>query len=81
MNKTSRLIELLDLIGNKHSCELYLPPFNNTDNPFFKVDEIKQDALAFRDFMIDLKSLDVDLKFVEIDGKKDYLQIKIKGRK
>jgi hypothetical protein len=58
-------IQAVDEIGSKYDCPLYLPPFKDTNHPFFKVDELKKDSEDFKSFFVDSKKANIDFKFVE----------------
>jgi hypothetical protein len=58
-------------IETKYNCNFYLPPFKNKiDCCFFDIDNIKNDAIAFRQFLVEVKKVKVKHKFLNIDGRK-----------
>ena len=69
------IIDQLDEIGATYDCELFLPPFKGRNNPFYFIGDIKQDAILFRDFFKDLDKLDIEFRYVKIDGDLDYMEI------
>ena len=50
-------IDELQKIAHKYNCQLYLPPFYGRNNFFFIVDDIKQDCITFRKFLMDISKL------------------------
>ena len=68
-------IDRLDEIGEEFDCPLLMPPFNGSLNPFYCIKDIKHDAIKFRNFFVQLDEVDIDFRYVEIDGKKDYMEI------
>jgi len=77
MRNKAIIISALDKLGNKYGCELQLPPFNDTDNPFFKIDQLKEDAIDFRNFIYDLGKINVSFKLTSVNGEKEYIEILI----
>ena len=71
------IISKLDKLGEKHNCELCLPPFNESNNPFFKIDKLKDDAIAFHGFITDLDKVNVKFKFATVNKKREYVEILI----
>ena len=69
------IIDELDELAGAYGLELLMPPFNGSMNPFFYIGEIKYKGVEFRDFFVELDQLDVNFRYVEIDGKKDYMEI------
>jgi hypothetical protein len=69
------IIDKLDDLAISYNIKLFMPPFNGGTNPFFYIGVLKNDAIMFRNFFKELDKVDVGFKFVEIDGKKDYMEI------
>jgi len=58
-------------IEDKYSCDFYLPPIHDKLNCcFYDISKIKNNAIKFRKFMLDVKKVEVKHKFVDINGKK-----------
>lgn len=58
-------------IEARYNCSFYLPPFNKKiDCCFFDIEKIKDDAIAFHQFMVEVKKTKVKHKFFNIDGRK-----------
>jgi len=68
-------IDKLDKIGFTYKCELFLSPFNKSNNPFYYIGDIKNKGVEFRDFFKALDKLDISFKYVEINGKKNYMEV------
>ena len=69
------IIDKLDKIGMIYDCELFLPPFNGSNNPFYFIGDIKHKAIPFHDFFKELDKLDISFKYAEIDGELNYMEI------
>jgi hypothetical protein len=63
-------------LGIEFECELFLPPFNNSTNPFYKIEEIKDDALKFKDFLVSLRNTGAKFSSHIIDNEA-FLEIEI----
>jgi hypothetical protein len=76
------LMKKLEDIGKEYGCELYLPPFNNSNNPFYCVDEIRHNKFKYKNFLVSLidrgikvSSHDIDDKiFIEIELTKEEIE-------
>jgi len=68
-------INKLDRIGRKYGCELHMPPFKKSISPFFYIEEIKDDTIKIREFLIAIKQIGVRHAFVKIKDK-HYMEIK-----
>ena len=68
-------IDQLDELAGAYGLELHMPPLDSNLNPFFYIGEIKNDAIQFREFFIQLDRLDINFKYFTINGKKDYLEL------
>jgi len=69
------IIDQLDKIGTTYDCKLLLPPFNGSNNPFYFIGDIKNDAIIFHDFFIALDKIDVSFRYVSIDNKLNYIEV------
>jgi len=70
-----KTIDKLDRIGSKYNCGLCLPPLKESVNPFFCIEYLKDDAIKFRDFLIEIKKQGVNHTFLKV-RKKHYIEIK-----
>jgi len=58
-------------IEAEYQCDFYLPPFNKKiDCCFFDIDKIKDDAIAFHQFMVEVKKTKVRHEFFDVNGRK-----------
>ena len=71
---TQDVMDYLILAGEKYGCELQLPPFLGRRHPFYALGDITERTLDFRNFLIRVKAIGVDYKFVKHNGE-DFLEI------
>lgn len=66
----SQLLKLMQ-IERKYKCDFYLPPFGKKANCyFFDINKIHDDAVMFREFLIEVKKVKVEHEFITVGGRK-----------
>lgn len=70
-----KTINELDRMAQEYGCEFCMPPFKKSINPFFCIEEIKDDIVKIREFLIAIKKIGVRHTFVKIKNK-NYIEIK-----
>ena len=68
-------INELDSVAKEYGCEFCMPPFKESINPFFCIEEIKDDIVKIKEFLIAIKRIGVRHTFVKIKNKR-YIEIK-----
>jgi len=87
MSLSQEQIDQINEIADKFYLELYMPPLqmqiHHGSMPFFKIKDVKQDSIKFKEFLMAVKEAGVDYEFVASRGEteKDYIKITNKGDK
>ena len=58
---TQQQIDRLDLLAAKYNCDIFMPPFINSLNIFFKIDDVNDIGLM----LIDIKEIGLNFRFVK----------------
>lgn len=66
-------------IGDEHGCELLMPPFNNSNNPFYCVKDIRDDHTKFFDFLTAVGDTKVKFGWTKLDGESQVNYMEIEG--